>query len=240
MADKPKVKLESKYVIRGNVVMQSGGLDGRIPVFVFPQSLTFYVDDINTHRQILTLYNPYDFHISYNVLCNNPVCYDVESSSGVLYAKCSVGIIVKRSNLSLNEARDRDCLRIIIYEEGTKHIIGKKDVFANLQAGSPSPESGGDIGKFESVRGRVRSGDPQEHHSSNRLEQQPFIPTHAHPGPSLLLVFGAVVCLAGLLMPTLGEDEPTMVPPYLHLSSNIKIVLAYALGLLTYAILKPI
>lgn len=56
--------------------MQSSGLDGRIPVFVFPQALTFYVGDHTTHKQILTLYNPYDFRIAFsgespsNLMCH--------------------------------------------------------------------------------------------------------------------------------------------------------------------------
>lgn len=42
--------------------MQPGG-DGRIPVFVFPNALTFYLEDKSTHKQILTLYNPYDYGV---------------------------------------------------------------------------------------------------------------------------------------------------------------------------------
>lgn len=51
-------------------------------------------------------------------------------------------------------------------------------------------------------------------------------------GPSLLLVGAAVVCLACLLLPTQGEGVPTSLPVYLHLHANVKIVLAYALGML--------
>lgn len=219
--------------------MQSSGLDGRIPVFVFPQALTFYVADQSTHKQILTLYNPYDFRLGFTVLCNNPVCFDVEPSNGVVFAKCSVDIIVTRSNISLNDARERDCLRVVVSEEGTKQVLGKKDILSTLQPGSPSPSS--DVGKFESVRGQVRHGvgDSQDLRFGSNPQQQPFGTGHPYAGPSLLLVAGAALCVIGLLLPTMGEDESTTVPFYLHLSSNIKIVLAYALGLLTYAILKP-
>lgn len=34
---------------------------GKLPVFVFPTSLNFYSLDQSSHKQILTLYNPYDF-----------------------------------------------------------------------------------------------------------------------------------------------------------------------------------
>lgn len=44
--------------------MQSSG-DGRIPVFVFPHSVTFYLEDQTTHKQVLTLYNPYEFPVRF-------------------------------------------------------------------------------------------------------------------------------------------------------------------------------
>ena len=55
-------------------------------------------------------------------MCNNQLCFDVEPSIGVVFAKCSVDIIVTRSNLSLTDAREKDCLRVMVYEEGTKQV----------------------------------------------------------------------------------------------------------------------
>nr|XP_053643694.1 motile sperm domain-containing protein 1-like [Cherax quadricarinatus] len=166
--------------------MQPSWLDGQLPVFVFPQSLTFYVADQSTHKQIVTLCNPYEFHISYSVLCNNPSCFTVDSPKGVVRAKCSLDIIITRINLSLSDASERDRFRILISEDGkrkTKYLSG-------------------------------------------------------NTGPSLLLVAAAVICLAGLLVPTEGDRTPSIIPSYMHLNPNIKIVVAYVLGLLTYAILR--
>lgn len=36
-----------------------------LPVFVNPQSLQFPIDDITSHKQTLTLYNPYEFNIRF-------------------------------------------------------------------------------------------------------------------------------------------------------------------------------
>lgn len=36
-----------------------------LPVFVFPAQLNFYVKDSTTHRHLITIYNPYDFVVSY-------------------------------------------------------------------------------------------------------------------------------------------------------------------------------
>lgn len=51
----------------------------------------------------------------------------------------------------------------------------------------------------------------------------------ASSGPSLLTVFLGIVCIAALMLPTLGEVD-SLVPLYLHLSVNQKLVAAYVLG----------
>jgi hypothetical protein len=35
------------------------------PVFVFPVSLEFYLSARHTHKQLLTVYNPYDFSVNF-------------------------------------------------------------------------------------------------------------------------------------------------------------------------------
>lgn len=35
------------------------------PVFVFPISLEFYLNARHTYKQLLTLYNPYDFAVNF-------------------------------------------------------------------------------------------------------------------------------------------------------------------------------
>lgn len=37
----------------------------KIPVFVFPEELKFIEEDQSSHKQVLTLYNPYDFDIRF-------------------------------------------------------------------------------------------------------------------------------------------------------------------------------
>lgn len=37
----------------------------KVPVFVSPQTLTFSLDDKSSHRQIITLFNPYDFPVRF-------------------------------------------------------------------------------------------------------------------------------------------------------------------------------
>ena len=60
MTDWPTVLSSSGQAVTGS---SSGG--GTLPVFVFPSSLTFYADDSSSYKQILTLYNPYDFAVRF-------------------------------------------------------------------------------------------------------------------------------------------------------------------------------
>lgn len=45
----------------------SGILDGKVPVFVFPVQLDFYNDDQTTHKRVVTIYNPYEFDVTFKV-----------------------------------------------------------------------------------------------------------------------------------------------------------------------------
>lgn len=56
--------------------------------------------------------------------------------------------------------------------------------------------------------------------------------------PNYIVVVAAVVCIVALLLPTQG-DEDTRFPTYLHLTSHLKLVFAYVLGLVTMVILRP-
>lgn len=40
-------------------------VEGSLPVFVFPTELVFYADDQTSHKQVLTLYNPYEFALKF-------------------------------------------------------------------------------------------------------------------------------------------------------------------------------
>lgn len=37
----------------------------KVPVFVFPTLLKFHVNARHTHKQLLTLYNPYEFPVKF-------------------------------------------------------------------------------------------------------------------------------------------------------------------------------
>lgn len=41
----------------------------KLPVFVFPEELLFVSDDESSHKQVLTVYNPYEFNIKFQGGC---------------------------------------------------------------------------------------------------------------------------------------------------------------------------
>lgn len=57
----------------------------RVPVFVFPEELEFIERDQSSHKQVLTLYNPYDFNVKFEGDCS-----DFDACPNMLFLKCSV------------------------------------------------------------------------------------------------------------------------------------------------------
>ena len=37
----------------------------KLPVFVFPEELQFVAEDESAHKQVLTVYNPYEFNVRF-------------------------------------------------------------------------------------------------------------------------------------------------------------------------------
>lgn len=123
--------------------MQSNavGLDGQIPVFIFPNSISFYVDDHKTHKQVLTLYNPYEFPIKFHskyleasfcirfllfwfisVLCTAPKKYSVVETSGSVASKCCVDLVVRHKQPTIANCQIQDKLRIQVHEIGNNKV----------------------------------------------------------------------------------------------------------------------
>jgi len=216
-------------------------LDGKVPVFVFPVQLDFYYEDQTTHKRVVTIYNPYEFDVTFKVLCNNPKKYAVVEPEGRIMGQKCVDIVIRHVAVSPQTCETTDKFRIHMFEEGTQEILGKKDILATLHPGSPEAESSSlgtsqrkTLGVLSSLQSqqqdRERTGDGQ-----NREVQS----------PNYIACIAAVVCILALFLPTEGDkssegDSSSLLAeyPWLHLSVNQKLVFAYVLGLVTMAILK--
>lgn len=203
----------------------------KLPVFIFPQSFTFFLDDQSTHKQILTLYNPYDFPIKFTILCTAPNKYQVVNTGGIIRPKCCIDIVVRHISLLLSNCNVVDKFRIQIQEHPSKQVIGKRDVEAKLlvtsadvtERSTPDPEI------FQQLP------------ISESRQQQSYALTAQNKavdrGTNFVALVAGIICIVALLLPTEGEQSNT-VPEYLHLSVNFKLIFSFVLGLVTIIILR--
>ncbi|KAM8847907.1 motile sperm domain-containing protein 1 isoform X2 [Synchiropus splendidus] len=196
-------------------------VEGNLPVFVFPTELVFYADEQTSHKQVLTLYNPYEFALKFKVLCTAPNKYSVVDATGAVKPQCCVDIVIRHRDVRPCHYGVYDKFRLQVSEQSQRKALGRKEVTATLRpSASLEPPS------------------PRLQDDERRLKEQ--LAEKSRPaggGPSLLTVLLGLLCVAALMLPTLGEQEST-VPVYLHLSVNKKLVAAYVLGLLTMVILR--
>lgn len=120
----------------------------KVPVFVSPQSLTFSLEDKQSHRQIITLFNPYDFPVRFKgkfndiflfllvflwyylfiVFCTCTKKYTVVEPEGSISASSRVDIVVRHNAPAPAFCDIRDKFRIQMQYYTTKKVIGYKDV----------------------------------------------------------------------------------------------------------------
>ncbi|KAL0112186.1 hypothetical protein PUN28_011928 [Cardiocondyla obscurior] len=194
----------------------------KLPIFVFPQSITFYLDDQSTHKQVLTLYNPYEFPVKFRVLCTAPYKYQVVDPEGVIKASSCVDIVVRHTAILPNNCNIIDKFRIHMHEYPTKQLLGKRDVEAKLLPGmmdtagraTPDPDM------FQQLpTNETRQQESYAIISRNKTDR----------GTNYVALITGIICIIGLLLPTEGEQSQKM-PDYLHLSVNFKLIFSFVLG----------
>lgn len=212
----------------------TGYVDGRLPVFVFPTSLSFYWDDQSSHKQILTLYNPYDFSLKFRVLATSPNKYIVADSEGSIRPRCCVDIVIRHNAILSSNIGVTDKFRIQTQEYGHSQIYGKRDIISTLYAKKPDATATitAESEQFQQIC-------PQSLGTSHKRQ---YSINGNRPGENaarfnFLLFLLGVVCLIALGLPTTGSED-TQWPPYLHVSTNQKLIAAYTLGLITVSLFR--
>uniref|UniRef100_A0A1B6D1E0 Motile sperm domain-containing protein 3 n=1 Tax=Clastoptera arizonana TaxID=38151 RepID=A0A1B6D1E0_9HEMI len=212
--------------------MQSG-VDGKVPVFVFPNTITFYIEDQSTHKQVLTIYNPYDLAVKFKVLCTAPKKYTVVDPEGSIKPQCCIDIVIRHNVVTQNNCHITDKFRIQMFDHVTKQVIGKRDVTATLISGE-SGRSTPDKEFFEQLSPSKSSKLPQQQYSIVQ-RADPRSDPNKSSGPNIIILTIAAVCIVALLLPTEGDDSSLTFKLPVHL----KLVFSYVLGLVTMVILKP-
>lgn len=208
----------------------SPGFDQKVPVFVFPPSLVFYLDDQKSHKQVLTLYNPYDFAVRFRVMCTAPNKYTVVDPEGSIKPQCCIDIVVRHNATVPSNCNITDKFRIQMQDHTTKQVLGKRDVTARLLSGTQDTSSDRDRDNFQQLP--IVSG-------VQSPQQQQYLVRDGRPGrataPNYVAVAVGALCCIALMLPTEGDRSSS---PF-HLSVNFKLVLAYVLGLVTMVVLRP-
>lgn len=211
-------------------MVPSSGFDQKVPIFVFPQSINFYLDDQTTHKQVLTLYNPYEFAVRFKVMCTAPNKYTVVDPEGSIKPQCCIDIVVRHNATTSSNCNITDKFRIQMQDLTTKQVIGKRDVTARLVPGIHDTASERDRDNFQQMPLVSGAQSPQ---------QQQYLVRDGRSGrtaaPNYVALAVGVVCCVALMLPTEGDKSPA---PF-HLSVNFKLVLAYVLGLVTVVVLRP-
>ncbi|CAM2120101.1 unnamed protein product [Caretta caretta] len=186
-------------------------------------------NDQSTHKQVLTLYNPYEFALKFKVLCTTPNKYVVVDAAGAVKPQCCVDIVIRHRDVRACHYGLIDKFRLQVSEQSQRKALGRKEVIATLLPSAKEQQ------QKEEEEKRIK-----EHLAESVFFEQTLCQPEnrsASSGPSLLTVFLGIVCIGALMLPTLGEVE-SVVPLYLHLSVNQKLVAAYVLGLITMVILR--
>jgi len=211
-------------------MIRQDNFDGKLPVFVFPTTLNFYIDDQSSHKQVLTLYNPYEFTVLFKVLCNNPTKYNVVETEGLIKSKCCIDIVIRVIDYHQVVHRE-DKFRIHVYEHGLPKLLGKKDILAVL---CDKVEDNEKESIKDSRRPKLNEVDElfQQHRRESVVIQRSL--------PSVHVLLLLLACIIVLMLPTQGDTNiNSNVPKYLYLSVNQKLIAAFILGLVTMAVLKP-
>ncbi|XP_063305836.1 motile sperm domain-containing protein 1-like isoform X2 [Pelobates fuscus] len=197
-----------------------------LPVFIFPPSLEFYADDQASHKQVLTLYNPFPCVLRYKVLSTAPLHYTVVDTEGLVKPNSCIDIVIRHRDVRVRHYGTTDKFRVEVWEEGShKGAAGKKEITATLHPTKPENRERG-------------SPEPlQWHPPSHMFSVRHGFPRPLSPGLFTLYVLMGMTSLVVLMLPLHG-DPRTLLHEHLHVSVIQKLVAAYVLGLLTMVFLQ--
>ncbi|XP_046437729.1 motile sperm domain-containing protein 1-like [Daphnia pulex] len=219
----------------------------RLPVFVFPSSLNFFADESSSHKQMVTVYNPYDFVVNFKVLCNAPHKYQIGDPEGSIKPHCCMDIVIRHISILPTCYHVTDKFRIQMNEHNSRQLLGKKDIPVILLPGKStgiSDSTATSLDNFRQFSTDVPSASSSDSSSSTMQIQASSNSLgklgYQNAGPNYIAIVVAVVCIIALMLPS-NEAEggsSSSVWSMFHLSSQQKLVFAYSLGLVTMVIFR--
>ncbi|VVC39661.1 Hypothetical protein CINCED_3A022468 [Cinara cedri] len=161
------------------------------------------------------------------VFCTCTKKYTVVAPEGSISASSRVDIVVRHNAPAAAFCDIRDKFRIQMQYYTTKKVIGHKDVETILVRSSENDEL-----PAENFKQFLRSDTPVDNFDNESEIRQNY--NKRTSGPNITTLFMAGVCLCGLLLPS-SEDTDIL---KFRISFNLKLALAYVLGMITITILQ--
>ncbi|KAK9885925.1 hypothetical protein WA026_013803 [Henosepilachna vigintioctopunctata] len=198
-----------------------------IPVFVIPSSLQFCLHAKESHKQFLTIHNPYDFPVSFSISCTDPTKYHVKVPEGSLGPNSLVDIGIRHIMPDLENCGIIDKFKINMVDKKTRQMLGFKVVEAIL---------------LDNVKKGVSDTHDEyneSHHHTNEIDnQRRYMLT---PSTFYIILTLGFVSLIILCLPTSREsiDVPNSIfPSYLEMKIQTKLFCSFLLGMITQILFK--
>lgn len=229
----------------------------KLPLFISPERLVFNLHDTQTHKRILTVFNPYNFPIKFRILCTDPRNYHVGESKGIIQQKRCSDIVIRRREFSPDTLASIDKFRIQVFfadksstsaasssssskQSNNWKLLGVREVQASVVS-TPSAKTSPSAPADQEPSGPRKLLDFTSGDTFSPALQEPSQrePSVGFCSEKLIVVLAALVCLAAISLPTVGERDPdSILPSYFVLTVYQKNVICYFLGLLTWAVFK--
>ncbi|CAG2101056.1 unnamed protein product, partial [Medioppia subpectinata] len=159
-----------------------------IPVFVFPSDQLQF--NLRARSRSLSLYNPYDFHIKFNILSTNPNAFLLSSSEGIIRSRHCLDIAIRLTQDSVRSEK----FQISIRETSGALRSGQRVLCVTNRD---------DVADDDTTPSADDHFSPVVANNS----QQTARAFNAEPKNQWFIYAAAVVCLAVLLLPTDDERE---------------------------------
>lgn len=200
-------------------------IESKLPVFTTPQQqITFYADDTSTYKQILTIYNPYDFLVKFRVSCTDCSKYTISVAQGSIKSNHSIDLVIHHKAVVVNNIGISDTVRIQLYATKQVRAAGKKDLSITLLANTPRERPSGHALETERFHDLEADTSVQAN-----LRQHPFI-RERNGSTQIICFIIAGMCFISLFLPEEAKDD-SYLPFRLCLSNEHKLFAAFILGL---------
>eukprot|EP01137_Pigoraptor_chileana_P024884 Opistho-2@93555 len=202
------------------------------PCLVVPAALNFVAEEEATYKQVLTIYNPFEFPLKYKVLSTAPDRYVARPFLGVLKPSSSLDIVIRLKEAAASPREDK--LKIEIADAKTDAVLGKKVIVCRVIPASLAEVSFADLRESEADAAMIS----QFRASQKAAESRGGVASASHNYASQAIVALVVLaCIGVIVAPTAPPGGPAGITQFAF-SAGQQLGAAFILGMVTLAILR--